>query len=191
MAETQRLILASGSSGRRELLTKAGYVFEVRPSNIDEPTGEGVTDPRRFVQELAWRKAAAVALAVPDPAVVIAADSIVWHQGRIIGKPEDEADARRILSSLAGTTHELWTGVCLWRRPEDLQVVWQELSRIRFKQLSSIELEALIATGDWQGKSGGYGIQAEADPFISIESGSFSNVVGLPMESLAKYLCLL
>lgn len=191
MAKTERLILASGSSGRRKLLIQAGYTFEVIPSGVDEPEGQGVTDPRRFVQEVAWSKAAAVAMNVRDTATILAADSIVWHQGKIIGKPADEADARRILSSLSGTTHELWTGVCLWRIPDDVQFAWQELSRVRFRALSEKELDDLIATGDWAGKSGGYGIQAEADPFITIESGSFSNVVGLPMESLARYLSLI
>lgn len=191
MAETQRLILASGSSGRRELLTRAGHRFDVIPANIDEPTGEGVTDIRRFVQEVAWRKAAAVAPTIEGDAVVLAADSVVWHRGQIIGKPADEADARRILSSLSGTTHELWTGVVLWRRPDDVQLAWQALSRVRFKALSKKELDDLLATGDWRGKSGGYGIQAIADPFITVEEGTFSNVVGLPMEDLARALPLL
>jgi septum formation protein len=191
MAKAQRLILASGSSGRRELLSKAGYEFEVMPSGVDEPPGQGVADPRRFVQEVAWSKATAVAAKVEGDAVILAADSIVWRRGAIVGKPADEADARRILSTLSGTTHELWTGVVLWRRPDDLQVCWQEASRVRFKALSARELSGLIATGDWAGKSGGYGIQADADPFITIESGSFTNVVGLPMESLARFLPLL
>lgn len=180
-----RLILASASLGRQQLLQKAGYSFAVMPSGVEEPTGKGVTDPRRFVQEVAWSKAAAVAADSGKESIIIAADSVVWHQGRIIGKPEDEADARSILGSLAGTTHELWTGVVLWRKRDDFQLCWQEFSRVRFQSLSREELDALVASGDWRGKSGGYGIQGEADPMIQLESGTFSNVVGLPMESLA------
>ncbi|HMP60555.1 MAG TPA: Maf family protein, partial [Gemmatales bacterium] len=128
---------------------------------------------------------------VSEPALVIAADSVVWHDGAIIGKPSDEPDARRILGRLAGTTHELWTGVCVWRRPDDLQVCWQELSRVRMRPLAPSELEQLVATRDWEGKSGGYGIQGEADPYLTVETGTLSNVVGLPMESLAQVVALL
>src|SRR5438874_78098 len=110
-----RLILASGSAGRRELLTRAGYAFEVTPANVEEPTGAGVTDVRAYVQQVAWMKAEAVALRGTD-GVVLAADTVGWIDGQVIGKPEDEADARRILRTLAGREHELWTGVCLWRR---------------------------------------------------------------------------
>ena len=107
-----RLTLASGSLGRRELLKLHGYQFDVKPADIDEPTEARLGDCRHYVAELAWRKAAAVAPKVPD-GVVIAADTVGWLNGRVIGKPDDEAHARRIIKSLSGTTHELWTGVCL------------------------------------------------------------------------------
>ena len=120
-----RLILASGSPARRELLEQAGYSFEVLPADIDEPTEAGFDNPRHFVQHVAWLKAAAVAPQVAE-GIVLAADTVGWLDGQVIGKPADEADARRILRLLGGTHHELWTGVTLWRRPDDLQVVWQE-----------------------------------------------------------------
>jgi len=188
MATFQRLILASGSSGRRDLLAKAGYRFDVMPSGVDESEGEDVTDPRRYVAELAWHKAAAVASRVNDPALILAADSTVWFRGSIIGKPADEADARRILGGLAGTTHELWTGVCLWRRPDDRQVCWQERSELFFKPLTPRELDDLIATRVWEDKAGGYGIETFGDPFLTVRTGTVSNVVGLPMESLQEVL---
>src|SRR3954447_4233357 len=93
---TVRLTLASGSPARRELLTRAGWRFDLSPANVDEATGAGVTDIRRYVQEVAWLKAAAVAPRVAD-GVVLAADTVGWVDGQVIGKPEDEADARRIL----------------------------------------------------------------------------------------------
>jgi septum formation protein len=189
MVERQapRLILASGSPGRRELLREAGYHFEVLPANIDEPSGAGVGDVRTFVQDVAWRKAAAVAPRIPE-GVIIAADTVGWHSGQVIGKPEDEADARRILTLLGGTEHELWTGAVLWRRPDDVQLCWQECSRVSFKRLSAAELGAYLATRTWHGCSGAYAVQGEDDPYVRVVHGSTSNVVGLPMETLGRVL---
>jgi septum formation protein len=187
MATPERLILASASQGRRDLLTRAGYRFEVIPSNVDEPSGVGVTNPRAFVQQVAWSKAAAVAQQI-ERGLILAADSVGWHDGQVIGKPENLADARRILGSLAGTRHQLWTGVCLWHRPSDRQLCWQEESVVEMKPLTSHEIEAYLATGIWQGKSGAYAIQEEGDPFISVVQGSISNVIGLPLESLRRIL---
>jgi septum formation protein len=185
-----RLILASGSLGRRELMKRAGYAFEVKPANVDEPTGAGVTDIRAYVRAVAWMKAAAVAPQVAE-GVVIAADTVGWLGGQVIGKPEDEADARRILRALGGTEHELWTGVVLWRRPDGLQLAWQEVSRVAFKRLSDAELDAYLATRTWQGCSGAYAIKEEGDPYVRVVAGSVSNVIGLPMETLAKRLAWL
>jgi septum formation protein len=182
-----QLILASGSLGRRELLKLHGYEFEVRPANIDEPTEARLGDCRHYVAELAWLKAAAVAPQVSD-GVVIAADTVGWLDGKVIGKPEDEADARRIIRSLSGTTHELWTGVCLWVRPGDWQLTWQELSRVRMKALTDAEIEEYLATRKWEGCSGAYAIQLPDDPYLTVAEGSVSNVIGLPMESLEKAL---
>ena len=182
-----RLILASGSWGRKWLMEQAGYRFEVKPSNIDEPTEARLGDCRHYVGELAWLKAEAVALAEPD-GVVIAADTVGWLHGKVIGKPEDEADARRIIKSLSGTVHELWTGVCLWHRPTDWQFCWQERSLVRMKVLSDAEIDAYLKTRKWEGCSGAYSIEFPTDPVLTIESGSVSNVVGLPMESLEKAL---
>jgi septum formation protein len=181
------LILASGSPGRRELMGRAGYPFEVRPANIEEPTGEGVTDIRAFVQQVAWLKAAAVAARTPE-GVVLAADTVGWLDGRVIGKPADEADARRILQTLGGREHELWTGVCLWRRPDDLQVAWQEMTVVAFRALTDAELDGYLRTRQWQGCSGAYAIEEVNDPFVRVVRGSVSNVIGLPMETLGRVL---
>jgi septum formation protein len=188
MATLQRLILASGSVGRRYLLEQAGYRFAIVPSGVEEDDGRQVKDPRAYVSEVAWKKAAAVAPRIGDEALILAADSTVWFGGRIIGKPENEADARRILGGLSGTVHELWTGVCLWRRPDDMQVCWQERSEVYFTRLSTKELDDLIATKVWEGKAGGYGIETHGDPYLTVRSGTVSNVIGLPVESLARVL---
>ena len=185
-----RLILASASRGRRELLTQAGYTSEVTPSNVDEPTGEGVRDIRRFVQEVAWLKAAAVAQRTPE-GIVLAADSVGWIGGQVIAKPADREDARRILRLLRGQEHELWTGVILWRRPDNIQLAWQEASRVAFQELSDAEIERYLDTRLWEGCSGAYAVQGPDDPYVRVVEGTVSNVVGLPIETLARLLPLL
>lgn len=189
MAQSQpfRLILASGSLARRELLERAGYSFQVLPADIDEPSGEQFTDPRALVQHTAWLKAAAVVPRV-DEGLVLAADTVGWINGQAIGKPADEADARRILRLLGGTEHELWTGVCLWKRPSDLQLAWQEMTRVAFQWLIDAELDSYLATRQWLGCSGAYAIQERDDPYVRVVAGSQSNVVGLPLESLSRFL---
>jgi septum formation protein len=168
-------------------MEQAGYSFEVKPSNIPEPTEARLGDCRHYVGELAWLKAAAVALATDD-GLVIAADTVGWLNGKVIGKPEDEADARRIIKSLSGTVHELWTGVCLWLRPRDWQFTWQERSLVRMKALADVEIDAYLKTRKWEGCSGAYAIELPHDPYLTVERGSVSNVIGLPMESLEKAL---
>ncbi|MCZ2342312.1 MAG: Maf family protein [Bacteroidales bacterium] len=182
-----RLVLASGSLGRRELLKLHGYPFDVLPSNIPEPTEARLGDVRHYVGELAWLKAAAVAPQVAD-GVIIAADTVGWLNGRVIGKPDDEADARRMIRSLAGTVHELWSGVCLWVRPGDWQFCWQERSLVHMKNLTDAELDEYIQTRKWEGCSGSYAIQMPQDPYLTVTAGSISNVIGLPMESLTQAL---
>ena len=186
-----RLILASGSPARRDLLRRAGYTFEVVPSNVDEPTGAGFTDARTLVEHIAWLKAHAVVRrrTVAEPALILAADTVGWLNGQVIGKPENEADARRILSLLMGTEHELWTGVCLWLWPQNMQIAWQEVSRVQMTPLPPPQLDAYLAGGAWRGCSGAYAIQEEGDdPLVQLRSGTKSNVIGLPMETLEVVL---
>jgi septum formation protein len=182
-----RLILASGSPARRELLTRAGYRFEVLPANIEEPDGTGFPDARTLVQQVAWLKAAAVAPRVDD-GLVLAADTVGWVDGQAVLKPNDEADARRILRLLSGREHELWTGVCLWRRPGDVQTAWQEVSRVALRPLTEAEIDTYLATRTWRGCSGAYAVQEHDDPDVRVVTGSVSNVIGLPMETSLKVL---
>jgi septum formation protein len=184
-----RLILASASPARRELLARLGRPFEVRPAEIDEPEG-GFRDPRTFVQTVAWLKAAAVAPRV-ESGLVLAADTIAWINDHPVLKPADEADARRILREMAGREHDLWTGVVLWRRPDDLQVVWQEQTRVAVAPFSDAQLDTYLATRSWRGHSGAYAIEEKDDPYVRVVRGSLTNVIGLPLESLTENLRLL
>ena len=185
-----RLTLASGSMGRRYLLERAGYAFDVKPSNVPEPTEAVGGNIRDYVMHVAWTKAAAVGPTATD-GVVLAADSVGWIDGHVIGKPEDEPDARRILRVLSGRVHELWTGVCLWRAQDGWQLQWQEVSRVRMKELSVGEIDAYLKTRKWEGCSGAYAIQEEGDPYLTVVEGSVTNVIGLPMESLAGALAVI
>jgi septum formation protein len=186
MGEPFRLILASASLGRRVLLERTGIPFEIMPAHIDEPE-TGFSDPRTMVQTVAWLKAAAVAPRV-DQGLVLAADTIAWINGHPVLKAADENDARRILRELSGNEHELWTGVVVWRRPDDLQVVWQEKSRVAFAGMTDEVLEQYLATRSWRGHSGAYAIKEQDDPFVRVVEGSLTNVIGLPLESFTRVL---
>jgi septum formation protein len=194
MSETQprtrpfRLILASSSPARRELLSRLALAFEVRPAHIDEPTD--FHDPRTFVQSVSWLKAAAVAPTI-DSGVILAADTIGWIDGQAILKPDDEADARRILRQLGGREHELWTGVTLWRHPDDVQLIWQERSLVHFTALDDGAMDEYLKTRQWKNNSGAYAILEEGDPYVRVTEGSITNVIGLPMETLEKRLAWL
>jgi septum formation protein len=191
MATSQsiRLILASASPARRELLARTGYPFEVMPADIDEPQS-GFRDPRTFVQTVSWLKAVAVAPRIDD-GLILAADTIAWINDHPILKPADEADARRILREMSGREHDLWTGVVLWRRPDDLQIAWQEQTRVAVAPLSDAELDTYLATRSWRGHSGAYAIQEKDDPYVRVVRGSMSNVIGLPLETLTRTLAWL
>src|SRR5262249_2375701 len=183
------LSLGSPPPARRYLLEKAGYQFEVKPANIDEPTHAGYPSPRHLVEHIAWLKAAAVAPSVEE-GIVLAADTVAWLDGQVLAKPNDEADARRILRFLGGRTHELWTGVCLWRRPDDVQLAWQERSLVKFQVLTDAELDVYIASRAWENNAGAYAIEERADPYVQVAEGSVTNVIGLPMESLYRFIPL-
>lgn len=182
-----RLILASVSPARRELLARLNIPFEVMPADIDEPTG--FRDPRHEVQAVSWLKARAVASKV-DEGIILAADTIGWLDDQAILKPKDEDDARRILRAMGGRDHELWTGVTLWRRPDDVQLVWQERSLVRFLALTDDELDRYLATRSWKNHSGAYAIEEQGDPYVRVVEGSVTNVIGLPLETLRETILL-
>ncbi|MFO0842049.1 MAG: Maf family protein [Gemmataceae bacterium] len=172
----------------RELLARLGLPFEVLPARHRRTPG--FSDPRYEVQAVSWLKARAAARSV-DEGVILAADTIGWLDGAAILKPKDEADARRILRAMGGRDHELWTGVTLWRRPDDVQLAWQERSLVRFQALTDEELDRYLATRSWKTHSGAYAIEEQGDPYVRVVEGSVSNVIGLPLETLRERLPLL
>lgn len=179
-----RLILGSASPRRRELLAQIGVVADdIRPPEIDETPARGEL-PRPYAQRLAREKALAVA-ASPDE-IVLSADTTVALGRRIYGKPADAGEAAAFLFALSGRRHRVVTAVAvrlgdrLWQR--------DSVSVVRMKPLGNAEVNAYIASGDWQGKAGGYSIQGPAGAFIPWISGSYTGIVGLPLAETAGLL---
>jgi septum formation protein len=180
------LILASGSPRRQQLLREAGYVFEVHPANIDEEDYPPGTMPSDLAGRLAVRKANAVAPQFPE-GVVLAADTVVALGDRALSKPTDAADARRMLELLSGTTHIVITGVAVVRLAGNYAASARVMSGVRMRPLSPEEVARYVASNDWQGKAGGYGIQDD-DPFVTRIAGCHTNIVGLPMAETRRLL---
>jgi septum formation protein len=186
--DAPRLILASASPRRRELLLKAGYDFEVHPADIDEDDYPPQTLPADLAQRLALLKAQALVPRFPND-VILAADTVVAFGDIPLGKPTDAEDAVKILELLSGTTHVVITGVTVLRPATNYSISTRVMSAVRMRPWSQKEIHRYVATGDWQGKAGGYGIQDDRpDPFVTRLAGSHSNIVGLPMEATAELL---
>lgn len=180
------LILASASPRRRALLETAGYRFVVDPSDIDEPPPDPGTAVADYVAQLAWRKARAVGARHPD-ALILAADTACAVLGEILNKPIDLADAERMIRLQEGRDTEVVTGVCLYRADLNEWAGASEVSVVRFRPLTDSERAGYLVSDRWEGKAGAYGLQDD-DPWIRVVSGTWSNVVGLPMERLARML---
>ncbi|MBY0585883.1 Maf family protein [bacterium] len=180
-------VLASSSPRRRALCEEAGYQFLVDASQVDEPRPNAHDDPEGYAMLTAWVKARDVAERHPDEWVV-GADTIVVGEQRIVGKPFDRDDAENILRSLMGTDHRVITGLCIVLPQSKGSLVDAVTSWVHMKMLTPEQLREHLDSGRWEGKAGAYGIQDRNDPFVTLSSGSGSNVVGLPMERLAELL---
>ena len=180
------LILASASPRRRQLLAEAGHRFEVDPSDIEEPPPDGRIEPAAYAADLAWRKASAVA-ARRGRGLVLAADTVCAVAGAVLGKPADRDDAERMIRLQEGREFEVITGLCLYRAGAGEWVGAAETTLCRCRVLTDAERTEHLESGLWRGKAGAYGVQDD-DPFVAIVRGSWSNVVGLPMERLADLL---
>lgn len=183
-----KLILASSSPRRRELLDNAGIVFFVRGSAVDERRGEGETAVQ-YVRRLAEWKALAV-VREDEAEWVLGADTTVSVSGKILEKPLDATDAARMLKMLAGKWHEVVTGICL-AGPNEQVVVDHAVTRVKFAPLTAREIADYVATGEPFDKAGAYGIQGRASCFVERIEGCYFNVVGLPVSLVAGHLRVL
>lgn len=185
---TTRLVLASASPRRAQLLREHGYDFEVIEPPLEEPArlSDGLS-PIQLAEALSFFKARSVAETIAS-GWVIGADTIATLNGEIFGKPRDRADAKRILRSIGGTAHQVITGVSLVEAGGERRFIRHDVTTVVMRILSHGELEAYLDTDEWKGKAGAYGIQDHGDAFVERIEGSFTNVVGLPMELLARMM---
>jgi septum formation protein len=186
LREVPRFVLASGSPRRRELLEEAGYKFDVVRPMVAEVSDAWLTI-RETTACNAMRKAVEVAQNTPG-AVVLGADTLVALDGRVIGKPVDLASAARILQHLSGRSHEVWTSVFVCRPASGRAHSFQELSQVRFRRLNRGAIAKYLAKVDPLDKAGAYAAQGHGVEIIERIEGSYSNVVGLPMEETARVL---
>lgn len=182
-----KLILASASTRRAEVLRDAGFSFIVLSSAVDETPfpGESVND---HVHRLAEAKAELVAARAVGPAIVIAADTVVALEGRIFGKPRSSDEARHMLEKLSGRTHSVITGVAVIRLPDAERRTFVESTLVHFVQLGDDEITRYLATEEPHDKAGAYAIQGRAGRYIPRIEGCYFNVVGLPLARLTQAL---
>jgi len=182
------LVLASASPRRAALLREYGYAFDVVPPPLDEPQSlKPGLSPAQLAEALSYFKARSVAELRPA-SWVLGGDTVVALDRRIFGKPVDRDDAREILLAVSGTTHHVITGVALIEPGGGRRTVGHDETAVTMRRLADEELEAYLDTGAWKGKAGAYGIQDHGDAFVTNLVGSFTNVVGFPMELVTRML---
>ena len=182
----KRLILASNSPRRIVLLKSLGYHFDIVPHDIEECILGDIL-PMELVQNLAFLKATDVARRVSN-AIIISADTVIVHKKSILGKPKDVSDAKRILSMLSDSEHDVISGVCVMEMPSRKKMLRIERTHIKMKNIKDEEIDRYILTGEPMDKAGAYAIQGEGGKFIEKIDGSYSNAVGLPLELLQEML---
>lgn len=188
----EKIILASASPRRREIMSNVGLKFEVVTGDADEASVKFGGDARLYVQELAMLKAGACAKVLRERRgndfLVVAADTVVVSDGKILGKPKDTDDARRMLASLSGREHEVFTGLCVLRTRDAFSVCAAEKTEVTFRRLPEKTIDAYVATGEPSDKAGAYGIQGRGALLCEKISGDYFNVVGLPVSKLCRIL---
>jgi septum formation protein len=182
-----KLILASASARRAEILRAAGFSFAIMSSAVDETRVPGES-PQEMVSRLASAKADLVAARAVGPAIVIAADTVVTLDGSIFGKPRTTEDARQMLEKFSGRTHTVFTGVAMIRLPDIERREFFETTRVHFNTIDSEEILRYLASGEPFEKAGAYAIQGRAGRYIPRIEGCYFNVVGLPIARLTAAL---
>jgi len=183
------LILASASPRRRELLRAAGYHFTVAPPTRAEPAVASLAHvpPAARAEALAYFKARAVAAAHPE-AIVVGADTLVVHEGETLGKPRDQAHARRILSTMFAGLSDVITALAVLGPSPNERIITHVTTSLIMRPMDQLELETYLASDAWRDKAGAYALQEGGDRFVRSIEGSRTNIVGLPMERLNEIL---
>lgn len=188
----KKIILASASPRRRELLEQIGIEFDVVVSSESEENIDKALPPDVYTTELALLKAAAAAKTLASlkkyGKIIISADTVVYCDGKILGKPKDADDARNILMKLSGSTHEVYTGFCVMRTEDGYAVSKSVKTTVKFKNLTDTMIDGYIRTQEPFDKAGAYGIQGMGSVLIDEIIGDYFNVVGLPLSALYEVL---
>lgn len=182
----KQIILASGSPRRKEILSMFDINFEIKTSNIIEHVGEGQS-PEQVVMALAFEKGFDIASASDANSIIIAADTLVFHE-TILGKPKDEEEAFQMLKTLSNSEHYVFTGIAVIEACSDVKIVDYVKTKVIFKELLDSTIKAYIASGEVWGKAGAYAIQGLGSTLIESIEGDFYNVVGLPISKLQDIL---
>ena len=180
-----KVILASGSPRRKELLAQIGVAFEIKVSHKEEIITS--TNPADVVKELSQMKAEDVAEGFLGPVVVLGADTVVAHSGKILGKPKDEDDAVKMIRSFAGDEHEVYTGVCIIIKEEDgtqREISFAEATKVSVYPMTESEIKEYVASGEPMDKAGAYAIQGLFAPYIKGIEGDYYNIVGFPIAGI-------
>jgi septum formation protein len=183
----KRVILASASPRRKELLSLLVKKFEVVPSEVEE-NSDLYDSPQEIVEQLALLKAREIAKRVNKESLVIAADTIVFQRGSVLEKPKDHSHAKRMLVSLQGASHEVWGGIALVKGSGLEEKVCCSKTKVTFAPMSEQDILKYVATGDPMDKAGAYGIQGAMSAYVDKIEGSYTNVVGLDLALLRRML---
>ena len=184
----EKLVLASGSPRRREILENIGLDFSIAVCAADEDRVDKSIPVNLYVQELALLKAGEAAKLDTGDALIISADTVVYSDGEIMGKPKDAEDAKRMLKALSGKTHSVFTGICVTRKRDLFSVCKSIETKVVFKDLTDDLIDGYVATGEPMDKAGAYGIQGKGCVLVEEICGDYFNVVGLPVSALCEVL---
>ncbi|EOT33695.1 Maf family protein [Enterococcus durans] len=180
-----KVVLASQSPRRKELLGRLVSTFEVQPADIDETPFEG-ENPKQYVQRMALEKAKVVKSKQLPDTLIIASDTTVVLEDEIMGKPENEEEAQEMLRKLSGTTHDVYTAVVLTDHQKEEKILAH--AAVTFYDLTDVEIAAYLATGDYADKAGAYGIQSLAGAFVKAIDGDYYSIVGFPIGAVNQAL---
>lgn len=184
----KKVILASKSPRRKELLSSWGIEFEIKVSDADETSVSKTIPPHLYVQELSLLKANEVAKNTDDNCLIIGSDTIVEYQGEFLGKPKDETAAKEMIANLSGSEHRVYSGICVFDCKTARAHTDYECTKVFFKKLKKKEIDEYVASGESMDKAGGYAIQGLGKSLVDHIEGEYENVVGLPKEKLLNLL---